>query len=72
MLGSMEEHTYAEPMKRTCRGLRAHRRQTSWQEAFPHARIISDPKKLAQLNAEVEKRKHDCSLAGKRFHGRRG
>jgi hypothetical protein len=36
----------------------------SWQEVFPHARIINDPKKLAQLNAEVEKRKHDCYLAG--------
>jgi len=72
MLGGMEEHSYAEPMKCRCRGLRTGRRQMSWQEVFPHARIISDPKKLAQLNAEVEKRKHDCSLAGKQFDSRRG
>jgi hypothetical protein len=64
MLGSMEGHGYVGPIKRTCRALRTHRRQVSWQEVFPHARIINDPKKLAQLNAEVEKRKHDCYLAG--------
>lgn len=72
MLGNMEEHSYAEPMKRPCRGWRTQRVQMSWQEVFPHARIISDPKRLAQLNAEVEKRKHGGSLAGKQFHGRRG
>jgi hypothetical protein len=29
----------------------------SWQEVFPHVRIVTDPKKMAQLNAENEKRK---------------
>jgi hypothetical protein len=33
------------------------RRQISWRELFPRIAIISDPKKLAELNAEVERRK---------------
>jgi len=32
----------------------------SWKELFPHARIINDPKKLAELNVEIEK----CKLGG--------
>ena len=43
------------PMTRMCRCRR--RRQMSWQEIFPHVRIVSDPTKIAQLNAENEKRK---------------
>jgi hypothetical protein len=27
----------------------------SWLEFFPHARIIIDPTKLAELNLEIEK-----------------
>jgi hypothetical protein len=41
------------PGKRMCRT----RRQISWRELFPRIAIISDPKKLAELNAEVERRK---------------
>ena len=47
-------------MKRMCRGLltrselRPHR---AWHELFPHAVIVTDPKKLAQLNAAVAIRK---------------
>jgi hypothetical protein len=37
----------------------------SWKELFPHARIVNDPKKLAQLNSEVEKRKHAASQPDK-------
>jgi hypothetical protein len=47
-------------MKYTCRHLLTppwRRRQRIWQEVFPHARIITDPKKLAQLNAAVANRK---------------
>ncbi|PYX10929.1 MAG: hypothetical protein DMG85_07220 [Acidobacteria bacterium] len=32
-------------------------RQLTWQELFPHARIVTDPTKLALLNAEVANRK---------------
>jgi hypothetical protein len=47
-------------MERMCRQLVTpswRRRQLIWQESFPHARIVTDVKKLAQLNAEVAKRK---------------
>jgi hypothetical protein len=47
-------------MKRMCRQLVTpswRRRQRIWQEVFPHARIITDEKKMAQLNADVAKRK---------------
>jgi hypothetical protein len=46
-------------MKRLCRELpaRSRLRRKLWQELFPHARIITDPKKLAQLNADVAQRK---------------
>ena len=47
-------------MKRMCRQLVTpswRRRQMTWQEAFPHARIVTDAKKLEQLNADVAKRK---------------
>ena len=32
-------------------------RQISWKELFPRITIVSDPKKLAELNAELERRK---------------
>jgi hypothetical protein len=41
--------------QRMCRSGR--RRQVSWKKFFPHARIVNDPKKLAELNAEIERRK---------------
>ena len=41
------------PRNRMCRT----RRQISWRELLPHIAIISDPKRLAELNAEVERRK---------------
>jgi hypothetical protein len=41
------------PSERMCRT----RRQISWRELAPHIAIISDPKKLAELKAEVESRK---------------
>jgi hypothetical protein len=46
-------------MKRACREFLApsKRRHVSWRELFPNARIVTDPKKMAQLNAEAEKRK---------------
>lgn len=47
-------------VKRRCRetiGFSSRRRERVWTALFRHARIITDPKKLAQLNAEVEKRK---------------
>jgi hypothetical protein len=31
----------------------------TWQEVFPHARIVTDPKKLAQLEAAVAMRKQE-------------
>lgn len=46
-------------MKPACREFLApsRRRHVSWRELFPNARIVTDPKKMAQLNAEAEKRK---------------
>lgn len=47
-------------MERMCRQLVTpswRRRHLIWQEFFPHARIVTDAKKLAQLNADVAKRK---------------
>jgi hypothetical protein len=46
-------------MKALCRQLpaRSRRRRKLWQELFPHARIITDPKKLAQLNADLAQHK---------------
>jgi hypothetical protein len=47
-------------MKRICRvpcPIPLRKRSLTWQEAFPHAVIVTDAKKLAQLNAEVAKRK---------------
>jgi hypothetical protein len=47
-------------MERLCRQLVTpswRRRQLIWQEVFPHARIVTDVKKMAQLNADVAKRK---------------
>jgi hypothetical protein len=46
-------------MTHTCRKSLAtswHRRQQLWS-ALRHARIVTDPKLLAYLNAEIEKRK---------------
>jgi hypothetical protein len=48
-------------MKRMCRRLRVRpeARRKIWQELFPHARIITDPKKMAQLNADVAQRRRE-------------
>jgi len=56
MLESMRQNS--KPTTPMCRSWR--RRQMSWKELFPHARIINDPKKLAELNVEIEK----CKLGG--------
>jgi hypothetical protein len=47
-------------MKRMCREAlspSARQRPLTWREAFPHASIVTDPRKLAQLKAEVLRRK---------------
>ena len=52
-------------MNRMCREVLTpyvQQRQPSWREAFPHASIITDPRKLAQLKAEVAKRKQGNEL----------
>ncbi len=53
-------------MKRPCRQLLtpSRRRSKPWQELFPHARIITDPNKLAQLNAALANhtRKEEAEL----------
>jgi hypothetical protein len=46
--------------KRMCRTRR--RREVFWSELFPHIAIISDPKRLAELNGEVERRKIGVSM----------
>jgi hypothetical protein len=49
-------------MKRLCRvrcPMPLRQRSLTWREAFPHATIVTDAKKLAQLNAEVAKRKQN-------------
>ena len=48
-------------VKHLCRQLRTghlHRRK-SLQEFLPHARVITDPKKLAQLNADVARSRRE-------------
>lgn len=46
-------------MKRACRRLATpyRRRPKLWQEIFFHARIVTDPKKLAQLNSDLANRR---------------
>lgn len=46
-------------MKRLCRRLSTpyRRKEKLWRELFSHARVITDPKKLAQLNADLARRK---------------
>jgi hypothetical protein len=60
-------------MNRMCRGLptRSWRKaRLTWQELFPNAAIVTDPKKLAQLNAAVETRKQkEKQEAGLRNNG---
>jgi hypothetical protein len=41
--------------ERMCRRLSL--RQISWKELFPRIAIVNDPKKLAELDAEVQRRK---------------
>jgi hypothetical protein len=46
------------------------RAHLTWQELFPHAVIINDPKKLAQLNAAVAiRRQKDKEEAELRSRG---
>lgn len=46
-------------MKRLCRQLSTSFRHAPklWQELLPHARVITDPKRLAQLHADLASRK---------------
>ena len=44
---------------RMCRRLTP--RQILWQEVFPRITVVNDPKKLAELRAELEKRKPGLS-----------
>jgi len=45
-------------MKRMCRENPGWRRERlAWEELVRHIKIVSDPIKLAQLNAELERRK---------------
>jgi hypothetical protein len=49
-------------MKRRCRGFPKQswlRPNLTWQQLLPHAVIVTDPKKLAQLNAALAKRKQE-------------
>ena len=44
-------------MKRMCRENPGWRRQRwAWEELVLHIKMVSDPTKLAQLNAELERR----------------
>jgi hypothetical protein len=49
----MEPRTHAR--KQMCRRLAP--RQISWKELFPRVTIVTDPKKLAELKAELQRRK---------------
>ena len=45
-------------MRRICRESPRWRREwLAWEELVRHIKIVSEPNKLAQLNAELEKRK---------------
>jgi hypothetical protein len=48
--------------KRMCRRLVP--RQLSWKELFPHITIVNDPKKLAELSAELQRRANLDSVTG--------
>jgi hypothetical protein len=51
-------------MRRPCRRLVTPYRRSPklWQDLFSHVRIITDPKKLAQLNADLASRKRKEEL----------
>jgi len=55
--------TQGRPKKRMCHDSR--RRQMSWKELFPRVTIVNDPKKLAELNAELESGKLGLSQTEK-------
>jgi hypothetical protein len=42
-------------INRRCRRLNS--RKISWKEVVPRVTIVSDPKKLAELKAELQRRK---------------
>jgi hypothetical protein len=46
--------------ERMCRRLIP--RQISWKELFPRITIVNDPKKLAELRAELQRRKAGLSI----------
>ncbi len=51
-------------MTRPCRQILRSTRiksRVTWQETFPHARVVTDPKKMAQLEAEIARRKREDS-----------
>ncbi len=47
--------TKLSEQKGMCRRLR--RRQISWKELLLRVKIVDDPKKMAELNAELRKRR---------------
>ena len=55
---------------RPCRSLLLPRFPLTLKELFPYVRIVTDPNELAQLNAEVARRKHiagrNCKAVGYR------
>jgi len=58
-------------VKRSCRqslGPIRIKSHATWQEVFPHARIVTDPKKLAQLEAAVARRKQEEDDAPRSIH----
>ena len=51
-------------MRRLCRRLATPCRRSPrlWQDLFSHVQIVTDPKKLAQLNADLASRKRKEEL----------
>jgi hypothetical protein len=59
-------------MKSRCSRLASSRRGLKlWQVVFSHARIITDPKKLAQLNSALADRRGQEGAEGKAAAGRK-
>jgi hypothetical protein len=57
-------------LNRPCRSPLLCRVPPTLKELFPHVRVVTDPTELAQLNAEVARRKHiagrSCKAVGYR------
>ena len=57
-------------MKRMCREMvPTWRRRRSW-EVLRHARLVTDPKELAQLKADAEKAKSSCFSVSSNYRNR--